>query len=102
MPRRLTIGRVPVDVVDSREALAEVERLIDAKQGGFVFTPNIDHVVNVDSDDAFAAAYARADLSIADGMPLVWASHLLGTPLPERVAGSDLVGPLLERAGQRQ
>lgn len=102
MPRRLTIGRVPVDVVDSREALAEVERLIDAKQGGFVFTPNIDHVVNVERDDAFAAAYARADLSIADGMPLVWASHLLGTPLPERVAGSDLVGPLLERAGQRQ
>lgn len=101
MPRRITIGKVPVDVVDSAGALAEVERLVDAKEGGFVFTPNIDHVVNVEDDAAFAEAYARASLSIADGMPIVWASKLLGTPLPERVAGSDLVGPLLELAGRR-
>lgn len=102
MPARLTIGRVPVDIVDSREALQAVERLVDAKQGGFIFTPNVDHVVNVDGDEAFAAAYAKADLCLADGMPLVWASRLLGAPLPERVAGSDLVGPLLELAGRRQ
>ncbi len=102
MPTRLSIGRVPVDVVDEREALNVIAQLIDSKRGGFIFTPNVDHVVNVDSDDAFAKAYAKADLSIADGMPLVWASRLLGQPLPERVAGSDLVGPLLELAGQRR
>ncbi len=101
MPQRLHIGRVPVDVVDSQQALAEVARLVEARQGGFVFTPNVDHVVNVEDDEAFAHAYTQADLSVADGMPLVWASRLLGTPLPERVAGSDLVGPLLELAGQR-
>src|SRR5262249_41545366 len=38
---------------------------------------------------------------LADGMPLVWTSHLLGTPLPERVAGSDLADPLLAWAGQQ-
>lgn len=102
MPTRLRIGKVPVDIVDAREALNVIEQLITVKQGGFIFTPNVDHVVNVDSDDDFAHAYEKADLSIADGMPLVWASRILGQPLPERVAGSDLVGPLLELAGQRQ
>lgn len=67
-----------------------------------VFTPNVDHVVSVESNEAFCRAYERASLSLADGMPLVWGSRLLGRPLPERVAGSDLVLPLLERAAQRQ
>ena len=54
-----------------------------------VFTPNVDHVVNAETHAAFAAAYAGADLSsLADGMPLVWASRALARPLPERVAGS--------------
>lgn len=101
MPRRFNIGKVPVDVVSFTEALDAVERLVEARQGGYVFTPNIDHVVNVEDDAEFAAAYARADLSLADGMPIVWASRALGTPLPHRVAGSDLVGPLLERAGKK-
>ena len=69
--------------------------------GGSVFTPNVDHVVNVESDDVFAAAYQRASLSVADGMPLVWASKVLGQPLPERVAGSDLLEPTLQLAAKR-
>jgi N-acetylglucosaminyldiphosphoundecaprenol N-acetyl-beta-D-mannosaminyltransferase len=95
------LGKVPVDCVTFGEALDAVEHLVAARKGGYVFTPNIDHVVTVEDDAEFAQAYARADLSLADGMPLVWASKVLGSPLPERVAGSDLVGPLLERAGQR-
>ncbi len=95
------LGKVPVDVLTFAEALDAVERLITGRQGGYVFTPNIDHVVSVEDSPEFEKAYARASLSLADGMPIVWASRLLGQPLPERVAGSDLVGPLLERAGQR-
>ena len=99
---RLTIGKVPVDVLDFAGALAAVERLVEARQGGSVFTPNIDHVVVAEDNPAFAGAYARASLSLADGMPIVWASRLLGAPLPQRVAGSDLVGPLLELAAKRR
>lgn len=84
------------------EALDAVERLVEARRGGFVFTPNIDHIVTVEDHAEFAAAYLRADLSLADGTPVVWASRLFDTPLPERVSGSDLVGPLLERAGQKK
>ncbi|MBL8932907.1 MAG: WecB/TagA/CpsF family glycosyltransferase [Archangium sp.] len=98
---RLTIGRVPIDVVTFQQAMERIEALVDAKQGGSVFTPNVDHVVNVDTDDVFAAAYQRASLSVADGMPLVWASKVLGQPLPERVAGSDLLEPTLKLAAKR-
>jgi N-acetylglucosaminyldiphosphoundecaprenol N-acetyl-beta-D-mannosaminyltransferase len=99
--QRLTIGKVPIDVVTFAQALERIEALVDAKHGGFVFTPNVDHVVNVDDDPPFAAAYQRASLSLADGMPLVWASKLLGMPLPERVAGSDLLEPTLKLAARR-
>lgn len=98
---RLRLGKVPIDVLSFREALDAVDRLVEARRGGFVFTPNVDHIVMVDGHPEFEAAYQRAALSLADGTPVVWASRLFGTPLPERVSGSDLVGPLLERAGQK-
>ncbi len=102
-PRRagLTIGRLWVDAVTFPQAVAAVERLVERKKGGRVFTPNVDHVVMAEHDERFAEAYSRADLSLPDGLPLVAASGLLGVRLPERVSGSDLVGPLMERAAAR-
>ena len=44
------------------------------------------------------AAYSDASLVLADGTPLVWAARLLKQPLPERVAGSDLVPQLFASA----
>jgi N-acetylglucosaminyldiphosphoundecaprenol N-acetyl-beta-D-mannosaminyltransferase len=98
---RFRLGEVSVDVVDLQGALDSIERLVNAGAGGAIFTPNVDHVVNARRLPALARAYAQADLSLADGMPVVWASRLMGSPLPERVAGSDLVGPLLARAASR-
>jgi N-acetylglucosaminyldiphosphoundecaprenol N-acetyl-beta-D-mannosaminyltransferase len=97
----LSIGRLWVDAVTFPQAVAAVERLVERKKGGRVFTPNVDHVVMAEHDERFAAAYSRADLSLADGLPLVAASGLLGVRLPERVSGSDLVVPLMERAAAR-
>lgn len=56
-----------------------------------VVTPNADHVLNLEHDAELRAAYARADLVVPDGMPVVWASRLLGTPAKERVTGADLM-----------
>jgi N-acetylglucosaminyldiphosphoundecaprenol N-acetyl-beta-D-mannosaminyltransferase len=95
------LGRIEVDVLRFDEALLEIERLVDAGTGGAIFTPNVDHVVQAETDQAFAAAYARVSLSLADGAPIVWASRLLGPALPERVSGADLVPPVLELAGRR-
>jgi N-acetylglucosaminyldiphosphoundecaprenol N-acetyl-beta-D-mannosaminyltransferase len=100
--KRLTIGKVPIDVLTFAQALEAVEALVASKQGGFVFTPNVDHIVTVDEHPEFEAAYQKASLSLADGTPVVWASRLMDMTLPEKISGSDLVGPLLERAGQRK
>jgi N-acetylglucosaminyldiphosphoundecaprenol N-acetyl-beta-D-mannosaminyltransferase len=98
----LRLGALGVDPVTLLGAVDAIEDLVRTGRGGAVYTPNVDHVVLADEDDRMRAAYARVSLSLADGMPLVWASHLLGAPVPEKVSGSDLVLPLLERAAERR
>lgn len=55
-----------------------------------VVTPNVDHVVKLDQQPAFKQLYTTSDYIFADGMPIVWASKMTATPLPERVTGADL------------
>lgn len=71
-----------------------------AGRGGVVITPNLDHLRRAVNDAGYRAMIERADLSVPDGMPLILASRLQGTPLPERVAGSDLISSLSERASR--
>ncbi len=98
---RLKIGHLAIDRVTFDEALHAIGRLVDAKQGGYICTPNVDHVVLAETDLAFRDAYARADLVVVDGMPIVWGSKLLDVPLPERISGSDLILPLMKMAAER-
>ena len=92
---------MPVDVVTMAETVDDIEEMITSGAGGSVFTPNVDHVVLADEDERLRQAYQTVSLSIADGMPILWAARLLGVPLPEKVSGSDLVAPLMARASQR-
>jgi N-acetylglucosaminyldiphosphoundecaprenol N-acetyl-beta-D-mannosaminyltransferase len=100
-PRRMTIGGLPVDSVTFAQALDTIDGLVARGQGGTVFTPNVDHVVQAEGNARLRDAYQAAALSLVDGMPVLWASRLMGSPLPEKVSGSDLVVPLLERAAAR-
>ena len=65
-----------------------------------VVTPNVDHLVKLHrlGDDETWAAYRAADLTTADGRPVVAAGGWFGKPLPARVPGSDLVPALLASA----
>ncbi len=99
---RLKVGEVPIDVVTFQGALDAIEALVAAGHGGYVVTPNIDHVVLAEQNPQFRDAYHEASLSLVDGQPLVWASPMLGERLPEKISGSDLVWPLLERAAQKK
>ncbi|WDI44036.1 WecB/TagA/CpsF family glycosyltransferase [Bremerella sp. P1] len=66
----------------------------------FVVTPNVDHTVLLQTSAPLRDAYRDADLVLADGWPVVFASRLFGKPLPERVTGSDLI-PALFRAADK-
>src|SRR6185295_5030402 len=59
-------------------------------------------IVKMRRDSDLRAAVAGCDLIVADGQAVVWASRLLGAPLPERVAGIDLFLRLLAAAEQRR
>lgn len=74
---------------------------LDAGRGGWVLTPNLDILRLMSESTALGELFRRADLMVADGMPIVWASRLLGDPLPERVAGSSLVSTLSAGAAER-
>jgi len=67
-------------------------------EGGWVVTPNIDILRRWKTDAAFQSLVADATLFTADGAPIVWASKILGNPLPGRLTGSDLFVELFKKA----
>ena len=69
-----------------------------AGRGGRVATVNVDQLALCSRSTTFAAFCASASIVVADGMPVVWASRLQGTPLPARVTGSDLIWSVSARA----
>lgn len=100
---RVAIGGIGVDPVTEAEAVEAVCAALDRGEGGRIVTPNVDILRIARTDPAVRAYLDDASLVVADGMPLVWASRLAGTPLPERVCGSSLIWSLsyhLGRAGR--
>ncbi|MET0911642.1 MAG: WecB/TagA/CpsF family glycosyltransferase [Ilumatobacteraceae bacterium] len=96
---------VPVDGYTNAETLDRLGELVDdgRRRGRAhqVATVNVDFLVNAVTDPTVLDLLQGAELNLADGMPLVWASRLLGTPLPERVAGADLVPSLARASAER-
>ncbi len=91
---------VRIDNVDMTEALEVVWSWLQGDRPRYAVTPNVDHFMRLRKDSEFREIYRNASLVIADGMPLVWASKLMGNPLKERVAGSDLFPLLCERTAR--
>ncbi|NCJ06150.1 WecB/TagA/CpsF family glycosyltransferase [Synechococcales cyanobacterium C] len=75
---------VPIDNLTQEELLQELKT-------GIVFTPNVDHLMNIRKRQRFFQAYNAADYKICDSQILVFASRFLGTPVKERISGSDLL-----------
>ncbi len=94
---------IDIDAVRMPQAVACLRKWIeqDAGRCRYVVTPNVDHMVMLREHEDFRQAYANADLILADGHPIVWASHLLRRPLPQRVPGSELVPALFDSFNQR-
>lgn len=82
---------------DRASLLSEVARRFRAGEGFALATLNLDHLVKLRADPAFLAAYARHDLIVADGNPVVWLSKLARRPVG-LVPGADMVVPLVRLA----
>ena len=91
---RVDIDGTGIDRITEAEVVAVVRDALAHGRGGRIITPNIDILRRAHGDAEVRRQLDDADLIVADGMPLVWASRLGGTPLPERVAGSSLIWSL--------
>lgn len=83
---------------------ASVEEIVDAAsahRGHWTITANLDHLRRYRRDPVARELMDAADLVVADGMPIIWASRLAGTSLPERVAGSNMIWSICEQARLR-
>ncbi|ARV58273.1 glycosyltransferase [Nostocales cyanobacterium HT-58-2] len=67
-----------------------IELLEKLKSGGIVFTPNVDHVMKLQRSQEFYCAYQQADYMVCDSKVLMYISSFLGTPIQEKISGSDL------------
>lgn len=100
MAERAEILGVQVHLLTSQEALARVESFVRQRDARQVVTINPEFVMRARRDEPFRRVLNSADLALADGIGLVWAARLLGHWLPERVAGSDLVLRIAQRAAE--
>jgi N-acetylglucosaminyldiphosphoundecaprenol N-acetyl-beta-D-mannosaminyltransferase len=99
---RVSLMGLDFDAVTERQA---VETILDGAgrdEGGWVVTPNLEYLREYQLADDVREAFDEADLVVPDGTPLLWASRVKREPLPDRVAGSDLIWSLCREAGERR
>jgi N-acetylglucosaminyldiphosphoundecaprenol N-acetyl-beta-D-mannosaminyltransferase len=95
-PRRELFG-VPIAALTMDEALARVEHAIARRVPLHIGVVNVAKLVNMRREPKLRDAVLASDIIFADGMGVVWASRLLGQPLPERVTGIDLMHGMFDR-----
>ena len=81
---------LPFDVCTLPEAALKVRNAAVQQTPLFVSTPNINFLIAASQNTAFRDSVLHSDLVLADGMYVVWLAKLLGIPVTERVAGSNL------------
>ncbi len=79
----VNILNVEIDNLSMQEFLAQLDR-------GVVYTPNVDHLMKLQHDSAFVAAYQQADYRVCDSQVLLYAAKFLGDPIKAKISGSDL------------
>ena len=88
---------LPIDAVNLATVVQRLEAAADNRATFLISTPNLNFLVSSLSDPEFRESLLDSDLCPPDGAPIVWIARLLGLPIKERVAGSDLLDRL--RAG---
>jgi N-acetylglucosaminyldiphosphoundecaprenol N-acetyl-beta-D-mannosaminyltransferase len=85
---------MPIDVGGMRSVLRAIETAAAKKVPFFISAPNLNSLVNMRLDPDFGESFLQSDLCPVDGMPIVWIARVLGVPIKERTAGSDIFDAL--------
>lgn len=91
---------LPIDAVDMPTVVREIETASVTRDALFISTPNLNFLVQSQSDREFRESLLDSDLCPADGIPIVWMARLIGLPIKKRVAGSDIFDAL--KASERR
>lgn len=97
---RMKFLNTQVDNLTMSEAIAETDRLIRERKHSYVVTPNMDHIVLMEKDELFKEVYDNADLILTDGKPLLWIAKKQGTPIKEKISGSDFFPEMCKLAAK--
>ncbi|MFI5185139.1 MAG: WecB/TagA/CpsF family glycosyltransferase [Chitinophagales bacterium] len=100
--KRVNICNIPVDVLTMNETLSLIDNAIAEKRSIHHVVLNAAKIVNAQKDMALKESIVNCDIINADGQSIVWASRLLNRPLPERIAGIDLMEQLVKLAGEKK
>lgn len=90
-----------IDNVTMKEAIDYIEDCVSNRKIGHVITPNVDQMVRIEKDEYFKKICNNAELLLVDGTPLMWIAKWYGTPLKEKICGSDLVPELCRIAAKK-
>lgn len=90
-----------IDNCTKEEAISHIEKCIQEKKIGHVITPNVDQIIRIEKDEYFKSICNSAELLLVDGTPLLWIAKWYGTPIKEKICGSDLVPELCKISAQK-
>ncbi len=99
-PKVTVLLGLPFHSLTMRQTVLECEKTIRNRTPAYFATANMDFVAQAYKDDELRNLLFYAHRILCDGRPLVWLSHLFKSPLPERVAGSDLLPELLDNCAK--
>ena len=95
MSNRLNLMGCPVDDLDMQGTILKAEKYIKSRKLCQHVVVNVAKFVAMQNDETLKKIISNCDIINADGMPLVWACKITGSPLPCRVAGVDLFQELV-------
>ena len=98
---RMKFMNTEIDNLTMKETIDEIDKLIKKDKNAYVVTPNVDHIVKLETDKELQEVYKDADLLLTDGKPLIWISKFYKTPIKEKISGSDLFPLLCEMAAEK-
>ncbi len=98
---RMKFMNTEIDNLTMDETLQAIDDLIKQKKNAYVVTPNVDHIVQLEKDTELQKVYENASLILTDGKPLLWIAKWYGTPIKEKISGSDLFPLLCNMAAKK-